>query len=100
MTTTPRAAIVTTDKATTTAGERRNRYRFYCRRGMKEVEEVLFAYLDRCYDQDDEATQLMFGRLLTCNDVDLFDWFIHRNQPDNPELAAYVSQLISRVAAG
>lgn len=81
----------------TTAHERKNEYRFHSRRGMKEVEDVLQDYLNRFYDQDDDATQLMFGRLLECHDVDMFDWFIHRHQPDNPELATYVSRVIQCV---
>lgn len=79
------------------AEERKKRYRFRSRRGMKEVEEVLFDYFERFYDQDDEPTQLLYGRLLDCNDVDLFDWFIHRNPPDDPVLAPYVAQLLARV---
>ena len=84
----------------TTTDDRKRRYRFHCRRGMKEVEEVLFAYLDRWYDQDEEATQLMFGRLLECHDVDMFEWFLHRTLPEDANLAAYVAQVITRVEAG
>lgn len=88
---------MTTATRQTTAIERKKRYRFHSRRGMKEVEEVLFDYLDRFYDQDDEATQLMFGRLLDCQDVDMFEWFLHRTLPEDADLADYVRQLIQRV---
>lgn len=84
----------------TTANEQKKRYQFYSRRGMKEVEVVLLDYLERYYDDDDDDTQLMFGRLLKCDDVDMFDWFIRNGTPDNEELARYVKQLTERVAAG
>lgn len=81
------------------AGLRKRRYWFRSRRGMKEVEVVLQDYFNRFYDQDSEEQQLMFGRLLECNDVDMFDWFIRSGTPDDVELAEYVSQLLKRVAS-
>lgn len=78
---------------------RKRRYWFRSRRGMKEVEVVLQDYFNRFYDSDSEAQQLMYGRLLECHDVDMFDWFIRNGQPQDAELAAFVSQLLQRVAS-
>ncbi len=77
----------------------KRRYRFHSRRGMKEIEEILYAYLDHCFDDDDDEMKAMYGRLLECHDVELFDWFLRSSRPEDPELAAYVEQLVQRVEA-
>jgi antitoxin CptB len=75
----------------------KKRYRWQCRRGLKEVDVVLNDYLDLHFDQDDAARQALFGRLLEEQDADLFEWFTERSAPGDTELAAHVRLMLERL---
>lgn len=74
--------------------EEHNRMRWAARRGMLELDLVLEPFVRLRYEHlnaDDRAT---FKRLMTCEDQDLFVWFMQRGQPDDGELAEIVSQIL------
>jgi antitoxin CptB len=48
--------------------------------------------------RDDDERRARFARLLECEDVDLLEWFTRRSQPEDPELRAFVAELLDRVA--
>ena len=56
------------------------------------------AYLERFFEVDDDERRARFARLLECEDVDLLEWFTRRSQPEDPELRAFVAELLDRVA--
>lgn len=77
----------------------KRRYRWQCRRGLLEVDVVLNDYMERVFDQETEARQLLFGKLLAEQDADLFEWFTRRSQPQDAELCDYVEHILrSRTA--
>ena len=80
------------------SAEQKRRFHWQCRRGASEVEVVLNAYLERFFEVDDEQRRARFARLLECEDVDLLEWFTRRSQPEDPELRAFVAELLDRVA--
>ena len=63
--------------------EQKRRFHWQCRRGASEVEVVLNAYLERFFEVDDDERRVRFAR---------------RSQPEDPELRAFVAELLDRVA--
>ncbi|MFN3715035.1 MAG: succinate dehydrogenase assembly factor 2 [Alcanivoracaceae bacterium] len=77
--------------------ELKRRYRWQCRRGLLEVDVVLNDYMERVFDDETEAHQLLFGRLLASQDADLFEWFTRRSAPEDQELSEYVEHILTRL---
>lgn len=82
-----------------TPEELKKRYKWQCRRGLKEVEVVLEPYLDDFFVHDSAEEQALFGRLLECQDADLFEWFTRRSHAQDKELDAFVDSILKRLAA-
>lgn len=82
-----------------TSEELKKRYKWQCRRGLKEVEVVLEPYLEDFFLDDSEQEQALFGRLLACQDADLFEWFTRRSHAEDEELDAFVDTILKRLAA-
>lgn len=69
--------------------------RWRCRRGMKELDQLLVRYIERCYPAADALERAAFQRLLGCEDDALWRWFLSRERPDDPELEAIVQRILS-----
>lgn len=54
------------------AHRRRARLRWRCRRGMRELDEALGAYLAHCYDDATEGERADFEALLEWQDPELY----------------------------
>ncbi len=75
----------------------KNRLRWACRRGMLELDVLFMPFVEEAYDELNAEQQEAFRRLLTCDDPDLFAWFMgHQSCPD-AELAAMVATILQRV---
>ena len=75
------------------------RLSWQCRRGIKEVEVVLLPYFEKRFNQASEREQALFIRLLDCQDVDMFEWFTYRAEPEDSELAEIVGIVLGKVAS-
>ncbi|MCH8543463.1 MAG: succinate dehydrogenase assembly factor 2 [Alcanivorax sp.] len=75
------------------------RLAWQCRRGLKETDIVLNAYLDEHFLQDTAEHRAAFERLLACQDADLFEWFTRRSVPDDEELDVFVRYLLRLLGA-
>ena len=71
-----------------------NRMRWASRRGMLELDLVLEPFVTARYRLLDEVDRQRFQQLMLCEDQDLFAWFMRREQPEDEELAAIVSQIL------
>jgi antitoxin CptB len=71
-----------------------NRMRWAARRGMLELDLVLEPFVSVRYTDLDDADRRRFQRLMTCEDQDLFAWFLRREQPRDRELADIVSKIL------
>lgn len=68
-----------------------------CRRGMLELDVLFIPFVNEAYSELNNAHKLAFQRLLTCEDPELFAWFMgHESCPD-PELAEIVGIVLNRV---
>lgn len=77
----------------------KNRLRWAARRGMLELDLVLTPFLENHYDYLKPSQQQLFHRLLDEQDQDMFNWFIHRQEPEDKQLAEIVTLIRSKNAA-
>lgn len=77
--------------------QRYSRLKWACRRGMLELDVLFMPFVEEAFDELDDDKKLVFERLLTCDDPDLFAWFMGHQQCDDPELADMVSHILGRV---
>ena len=73
--------------------------RWRCRRGMRELDQLLLRWLERDWPQATDAERGVFRQLLDCEDDTLWHWCMGLSRPADPELAALV-QTIIRVDPG
>lgn len=72
----------------------RKRLYWHSRRGMLELDLILVPFLEECFGGLTEQERQRYEYLLTQEDQDLFRWFLGREVPDDPELAAIVAQIL------
>jgi antitoxin CptB len=71
------------------------RLRWRCRRGMRELDQLLTRYLDRRWPQASDEERGIFLRLLDCEDDRLWRWFLgHETASD-----AALDTLVQRIRA-
>ncbi|CUS49141.1 MAG: toxin-antitoxin system antidote component CptB [Idiomarinaceae bacterium HL-53] len=68
-----------------------------CRRGMLELDVLFEPFVKEAYDELDDRQQAIFRRLVTCDDPDLFAWFMGHQKCEDPELAEMVAFMLKRV---
>ena len=73
----------------------RSKLRWRCRRGMKELDVLLLAYLERHYDAAPPAEQGIFAELLELQDPQLFAYVVGRETPPD----AAVVHVIRKISA-
>ncbi|NQZ81602.1 MAG: succinate dehydrogenase assembly factor 2 [Colwellia sp.] len=73
------------------------RLRWACRRGMLELDVLFMPFVDEAYEQLSEKDKLIFERLLTCQDPELFAWFMGHEKCEDQELNYMVKTILSRV---
>jgi antitoxin CptB len=71
------------------------RLRWRCRRGMRELDQLLGRYLDRRWASADAAERADFERLLDCEDDRLWRWFLGYQRPDDALLDALVQRILA-----
>lgn len=61
---------------------------------MLELDLVLEPFVLARYERLDERDRLRFQQLMSCEDQDLFAWFMQREQPEDEELRAIVGKVL------
>lgn len=67
---------------------------WHSRRGMLELDLVLMPYAENQYPLLNETEKLIYKKLLTSEDQDLFAWFLKRQVPDDEELVGAVTRIL------
>ena len=67
--------------------------RWRCRRGMRELDQLLERWLDREWRQSPMARREVFLRLLDTEDDKLWRWFLGHEVPVDVEVAALVRHI-------
>ncbi len=70
------------------------RLRWRCRRGMRELDQLMLRYLDTRWPIADDAERKLFLQLLDCEDDKLWRWFMGLERPEEQSIDAIV-RLIS-----
>ncbi len=70
-----------------------SRLRWQCRRGMKELDQLLERYLDRCYERATTHHRAAFRALLELQDPELYGYLLGRSAPEDESLKAIVGQV-------
>lgn len=71
----------------------RKRLRWRCRRGMRELDQLMLRYLDGPWVTDSDAERAVFLQLLDCEDDKLWRWFVGRERPQEDAL----NELVHRI---
>lgn len=75
----------------------KGRLKWACRRGMLELDVLLMPFIDEAFEQISEQEQVTFERLLTCEDPELFAWFMGHERCEDQALNAMVQLILNRV---
>jgi len=70
---------------------------WHSRRGMLELDVLLIPFLEACYSDLSADDQDRYRRLLECEDTDMFEWFMQRGKPEDPDLQRIVKMILDRV---
>ena len=73
-----------------------SRLRWRCRRGMRELDQLLGWYLDSRYATAGDATKAAFSTLLEQPDPELWDWLSGRAIPEQPGWRLIVDEIRTR----
>ncbi len=71
------------------------RLRWRCRRGMRELDQLMLRYLDGRWPAADEAERALFLRLMDTEDDKLWRWFMGRERPEDAGLASIVERILA-----
>lgn len=70
---------------------------WHSRRGMLELDVLLLPFLEEAYRDLAPDDQARYQKLLSCEDSDMFEWFMQRNRPEDPDLQRMVELILNRV---
>ena len=72
------------------------RLRWRCRRGMRELDQLLGWYLDTRYTRASAADRAAFADLLDQADPDLWSWLTGRSAAARPEWRPIIDEIRTR----
>ncbi len=67
-----------------------------CRRGTKELDRILSAYLEDEYDAAPTELQNAFALLLEQQDPDIYDWLLGVRRAEDAALLAVIEKLSAK----
>ncbi len=76
------------------------RLRWRCRRGMRELDELLTNYLSEQFAGASPSEQAAFEELLDCPDRDLHAYCLGQREPASPALRDLVIRITTRSLGG
>ncbi len=71
-----------------------NRLFWHSRRGMLELDELLVPFVREAYTGLEADDKARYEKLLTCEDQDMFGWFMRRNEPADADLKRIVELVL------
>ncbi|MFT4768863.1 MAG: antitoxin CptB [Glaciecola sp.] len=75
--------------------EEHKRMRWASRRGMLELDLILEPFIRLHYAQLDHEDRGSYRDLMTCQDQELFDWFLRKQVPENAQHADMISMILN-----
>ena len=80
----------------TTDRVRAGRLRWQCRRGMKELDQLLTRYLEGPYGAASENDKAAFHALLELSDPELVGYLLQRREPESEIIARGIDIILGR----
>ena len=68
--------------------------RWRCRRGMRELDQLMQRYLEHGWPTAADAERGAFLRLLEVEDDKLWAWCMGQERPDDPEMHGLVQRIL------
>ncbi len=65
------------------------------RRGMLELDLIMVPYVEQRFRTLSDEDQQRYIQLLESEDTELFQWFLGRGRPEDPELASIVDDILA-----
>ena len=72
-----------------------SKLKWQCRRGMRELDELLLGFLNRHYAAADASEKEAFQSLLSLPDPDLVSYLLQQQTP-SPEFAIVIQHILDR----
>ena len=72
-----------------------SRLRWQCRRGMRELDELLLRYLEQHYPQADADEKAAFEAVLALADPVLNSYLLQRQTPSSDSIARVIDRILS-----
>ncbi|WP_336367123.1 FAD assembly factor SdhE [Marinobacter sp. C2H3] len=70
---------------------------WHSRRGMLELDVLLVPFVEQVYPTLGVDDKARYKKLLSCEDTDMFEWFMQRSRPQDPDLQRIVDMILNRV---
>ena len=77
----------------------KSRLLWACRRGMLELDSLFMPFVNEVYDLLPDVEKKTFQRLLNCEDVQLFAWFMGSKPCPDPDLRKMIGVIRKHVKA-
>ncbi len=75
----------------------KSRLLWACRRGMLELDVLFMPFVNEAYDDLIDTDKVIFQRLLSCEDPELFSWFMGNKACPDLELKTMIDAILNRV---
>jgi antitoxin CptB len=72
-----------------------SRLRWQCRRGMRELDELLLRYLERAYPDADAEEKAAFEAVLSLSDPELNSYLLQQQTPPSGAIARVIDRILS-----
>jgi len=73
-----------------------SRLKWQCRRGMRELDELLLRYLDEYYPTDSDDDKAAFRAVLELADPELNGYLLQRQTPSSEPIAHVINRILRR----
>ncbi|MGI9249021.1 MAG: succinate dehydrogenase assembly factor 2 [Woeseiaceae bacterium] len=73
-----------------------SRLRWQCRRGMRELDELLLWYLEARYSIVDDEEKAAFRAVLALADPELYGYLLQRQTHPSKPIASVIQHILSR----
>jgi len=74
-----------------------SRLRWQCRRGMRELDELLVRYLEESYPGDSDEDKAAFRAVLELADPELNGYLLQRQIPSSEPIARVINRILRRI---
>jgi len=75
----------------------KSRLLWACRRGMLELDVLFMPFVNDAYDDLPDLDKITFQRLLSCEDPELFSWFMGHQVCPDLALQQMINVILKRV---